>query len=500
MQVSDLIVCAGARNLPILAALEETDFNINSYFEERSAGFYALGKSKFSNRAVAVVTTSGTAVAELLPAVIEAYYQNLPLILISADRPKSYRGSGSPQAIEHVGIFSSYVESTFDWDVSTSDFAVHYSAKKPIHINICFNEPLLDGMDGKLTAEKMATAQVIRKQKPETPHQETEIRNPIAIISEIKISDREYVKNYLLKNKIVHYAEFLSGLRNEPELAHLQIGSSEYFVKRLFTEKTAESVLRIGGIPTLRFWRDLEFDFKFTDVFSFSETEFSGLSRPSHSYNLQQLTNTKIKNTHHFDLVTDQIIRSEKIKLLSEFQNSEQNYTYRLSEFISSRPLYVGNSLPIRMWDAFTEKSQSHQQVCANRGANGIDGQISTYLGWAAEMNESWCVIGDLTALYDLGSLGLVAGSKNQYRIVIMNNSGGQIFSRLFGNKQYLNPQKVDFKSWASMWGWDHIQISESADFKKLESNLTDKVIIELLPANTQTELFWQKWDLICKI
>jgi 2-succinyl-5-enolpyruvyl-6-hydroxy-3-cyclohexene-1-carboxylate synthase len=504
LQVKDLIVCAGARNIPILEALQDTHYNIESYFEERSAGFYALGKSKERNVPVAVVTTSGTAVAELLPSVIEAYYQNVPLIIVSADRPKSYRGTGAPQAIEHIGIFSSYVESTVDWDVVTTDFSIRYSGQKPIHLNICFDEPLLDG---KLSDVQILPAQIHRTIAPGNLNEPNEskisIHNPIAILSEIKTNDREGIKNFIIKNNIIHYAEYLSGLKNDSELVHLQISSSEIYFKQLIKEAYEDnkiaSIIRIGGVPTLRLWRDFESEFINLSIISFSQTDFLGLARASQIYPLKQILNTDVQQNFKLNLQGDRILQEKKIELLTEFKNSEQNYTFKLSQIISSDPVYIGNSLPIRMWDAFSEKTHNSQLICANRGANGIDGQLSSYLGWSVHLNISWCIVGDLTALYDLSALGLATNSKCNYRIVIMNNSGGQIFSRLFGNKKYLNEQKVNFKSWAEMWYWDYILISDLSEFNKIESLSSDKVIIELKPDNLQTELFWKKWDELCR-
>ena len=94
LRVQDVIVCAGARNAPLVYSISEQPFTVTSYFEERSAAFYALGCARRSNKPVAIITTSGTAAAELLPAVIESYYQGQKLILITADRPKrSWSGS-----------------------------------------------------------------------------------------------------------------------------------------------------------------------------------------------------------------------------------------------------------------------------------------------------------------------------------------------------------------------------------------------------------------------
>ena len=126
-------VCAGSRNSPLLAVLGQSDLRVFSFVDERSAAFFALGRARRDGAPVAVVTTSGTAVAELLPAAVEAHYSGAPLILISADRPARFRGTGAPQSIEQEGIFGVYAETSIET----------WSRTRALHINIEFDEPLL---------------------------------------------------------------------------------------------------------------------------------------------------------------------------------------------------------------------------------------------------------------------------------------------------------------------------------------------------------------------
>ncbi|MDP9193952.1 MAG: thiamine pyrophosphate-binding protein, partial [Acidobacteriota bacterium] len=134
--VTDFCVCAGSRNSPLLVVLgAREDVQLFSFVDERSAAFFAIGRAKLHSAPVAVVTTSGTAVAELLAATIEAFYSGIPLILISADRPARYRGTGAPQSIDQEGIFGGYAE---------TELAM-WTRKRPLHINIEFDEPLIDG-------------------------------------------------------------------------------------------------------------------------------------------------------------------------------------------------------------------------------------------------------------------------------------------------------------------------------------------------------------------
>ncbi len=128
--VREFCVCAGSRNAPLLAVLGASDARLYSFVDERSAAFFALGRIKLHGAPVAVVTTSGTAVSEMLPAAVEAYYSGLPLVLISADRPARFRGTGAPQSIEQVGIFGVYAETLLE----------SWSQMRPLHLNVELEE------------------------------------------------------------------------------------------------------------------------------------------------------------------------------------------------------------------------------------------------------------------------------------------------------------------------------------------------------------------------
>ncbi len=130
---AEFCVCAGSRNSPLLAVLGKSDARLFSFVDERSAAFFALGRIKLHGAPVAVVTTSGTAVAELLPATIEAYYSGLPLVLLTADRPARFRGTGAPQSIEQLEIFGPYAETSLSM----------WTGLRPLHLNLEFDEPLL---------------------------------------------------------------------------------------------------------------------------------------------------------------------------------------------------------------------------------------------------------------------------------------------------------------------------------------------------------------------
>ena len=143
--VEVVCICPGGRNAPFVDSFSRHDTFKTVYgFEERSAAFYALGRAKFLNKPVAVITTSGTAAGELLPAVMEASYSGQPLLLITADRPRRFRGSGAPQSCEQVGIFGSYVTHIQDLAGDEKCDLSDWKLNGPAHINVCFEEPLLE--------------------------------------------------------------------------------------------------------------------------------------------------------------------------------------------------------------------------------------------------------------------------------------------------------------------------------------------------------------------
>lgn len=508
LDVSEIIICAGARNAPLVVGLDSYNFKVKSYFEERSAAFYALGRMKALKKPVVIITTSGTAVAELLPAVIEAYYQGLPLIVVSADRPKSYRGSGAPQSIEQVGIFNSYVSKCYDWDVFQTDLKIEFDVRRPLHLNLCFDEPLVDSgfADRSPTDQFVQIDPIVSFQASITEHVYSEelqkFINPLVIVGQLDSAQKIKLKKQLLKNQIFHYAESLSGLLGDNELSYLQINNLESLLGNLLEKNIFSSVIRIGGVPTLRFWRDLEKKFSDIPVLNIFDLSFSGLARKSLQADFSVLENVfKSISYQQVDLKNiQQNLQMNKADILMGHQNSEQNFIYGLSQVINNQPVYIGNSLPIREWDLFSRGP--FENMYGNRGANGIDGQISTYLGWAGQWPTSWAVIGDLTAMYDLASLGLNPNDQpSQKRIVIINNQGGQIFKKVFNHDKFLNTHQIQFSDWAKMWGWDYLLVKNFSELKKITDTLKiiKNYIIEIQTDQNQSDAVWKQWETACQ-
>jgi 2-succinyl-5-enolpyruvyl-6-hydroxy-3-cyclohexene-1-carboxylate synthase len=463
--VSEYCVCAGSRNTPLLAVLGAApDLRLFSFVDERSAGFFALGRMKRHGAPVAVVTTSGTAVAELLPAAVEAHYAGLPLVIASADRPARYRGTGAPQSIEQVGIFGVYAETSFDT----------WSRRGALHLNLEFDEPLIDG------DPRVAPRSRIAPRNPPAAMTRGRFRigmkRPLVIVGGLPPHRRDRVREFVRGLNAPTFAEPLSGLREDASLPLITSG------ERMIGRATFDGVIRIGNVPTLRFWRDLED--RDVPVAHFSDLPFSGLTRGE----LRALDDLpELEPLPHDDdfFAVDRRQAEALGRILDEEPQSELAMIRRLSRELSDgTAVYLGNSLPIREWDLAASRESRGFDYEANRGANGIDGQLSTFLGWSDPSRDNVCVVGDLTALYDMNAPWIVPQLGHaRFRIVIVNNGGGRIFGRVSSLRAFdpalrgrivENEHALRFEQWASMWGIE---------------------VIELRPDAAATRRSWERYD-----
>ena len=541
-------LCPGGRNAPLVSVLAQAKgLEVLSFFDERSAGFFALGRIRRDKKPVVVVTTSGTAVAELLPSVIEAWYSSLPVVLLTADRPSSYRLTGAPQSIEQKGIFGPYVGQAYDLENTLNFDLSDWNGVTPCHINVCFDEPLLDGVSRPLYFR----GQHNKKQNPSTTEKKNlldcfhspkameesicsffkKAKKPLCILAEIPEDFQSKWENILSGFNFPIYAEALSGLRESKKLFVLKSG--EGILKWMAQNKKVDSVLRIGRRPVARFWQDLEKSYAHLPVLSVSDQPYSGLSRagPALSFkaffdwftkkNQKNLFFTEREKTQinqtgfekgatleFFSSYTEEIKpeNSNKISITKEDNKHYALLLHLLEQYPLSEPalirdfsqkipegalLFLGNSLPIREWNELASRSRKKIKYMGNRGANGIDGQISTFLGACEEKRSNWCLTGDLSTLYDLSALWAFGQlrKKPSCFIVVVNNRGGRIFSSLFANPLFINAHNISFQNWAKMWHFHYYFLTQWPDKLSFRS----PAVIELKVNPAHTTSFWQK-------
>ena len=433
--VQEFVVCPGARNVPWVQVLvNDPSIKVWWGYEERSSAFFALGRSRALQAPVAVLTTSGTAVGELLPACMEAFYTSVPLVLMTADRPRRYRHTGAPQTCVQPGIFGSYVETSFDLEALDTLSLKNWQARAPIHINVSFEDPEKRGFHTPALPKPMLKTRIWPK-KPEGLYSFLDRADKLlVVISTLRKTAQAPVARFLESLGSDVYIEAVSGLREqfssvEPDLNH-------------YTH-----VLRIGGIPTHRFWRDLE-SHPQIEVFSVTEDPFSGLPEGKFS---------------HCNLETLEPLGLPKAKVQSP-RAPKKGLLTELSEKIAPKShIYLGNSLPIRHWDLFATNLSKGFHITASRGLNGIDGQLSTFFGLMEPGVENWAILGDLTTLYDLSAPWFLRQIKDmKFTLVILNNGGGRIFEPMFPIPEMINAHDLSFEPFAKLWGlnyekWDRI-------------------------------------------
>lgn len=497
----EFVVCAGARNAVLLEVLARAEtaglVRVWRHFEERSAGFFALGRTVETGEPCAVITTSGTAASELLPSVIEAFYQARPLIAITADRPAAFRGSGAPQAIEQVGIFGNYaVQGSFeDWN-----------GKCPLHLNVELEESFEVGGNhlsseslGTFTPpkEKLNVAALARWLREEC------YKGLVVLVGGLEPHEREEVFHFCQDLGAPLIAEATSGLRETLQSLAIHDGD------RVLKSRPPGKILRLGDVPSGRFWRDLE-TLPDVSVWSVCRNGLPGIARESSV--VRGPVERVLAALGEIELVDDALdlllgagSRAAKIdELLESYPDSEPAMLRTLSLYAScGGGVFLGNSMPIREWNLFAQWTRPVSSVRANRGANGIDGQISTWLGWSADVSETWAVVGDLTALYDLAAPFVLSQVNTENRVLaVINNGGGKIFERLprlqsmspQAAEWMANPQAADLSGFAKLWGMNHLRVKRIDDFDQLEQS-GKTLLLEIVPDAGQTTAFWAAWD-----
>lgn len=505
--IQEYVVCAGARNLGLVVALSEAakrgDARVFCHFDERAAGFFALGRCVATGGACAVVTTSGTAVAELLPAVIEAHYQQRALVVVSADRPLRFRGTGAPQAISQAGLFSGYVQGCEDmqWSDELSLFD-GWNSRLPWHLNICIEE---NEEPARLSKVRLAVAEREREKidvRPVLDCIQNGWRGLVVMLGGLDPDDRQEVWHFLRDLGAPVLADCTSGLRET--LGKLALTDGD----RLLRGKPPACVLRIGEVPVGRYWRDLE-ELPEVKVVSVSRTGYPGLARESQLVTgditrcLRALGEVgRVGDPQGYGALANK--RRSKIgELLEALPESEPGMVRMLSVMATvGSSLYLGNSLPIREWNDFAQRDFPYELVRANRGANGIDGQLATWLGATADEKNAWGVFGDLTTLYDLAAPAMLGQVRQEGRmLVVINNGGGRIFERLpavarLGGEVaglIANEHGHGFEAWARMWGMDYLRVDGIEGFDLAPGEKT--TVVEVVPNARQTEDFWAGLD-----
>lgn len=456
-EINDIILCPGSRNSPLTQSFAANpQFNSYSITDERSAAFFALGLTQSLKKPVAVCCTSGSALLNILPAVSEAYYQQLPLLVISADRPTEWIGQMDGQTLPQTNmgsvIFKKSVhlpevkDNSEYWYcnrlINEALLTLTHRSKGPVHINVPLSEPLFDFSAKELPlarkVDRVETALSEFVLSEQLLKQWTEASRPLVIVGQQHSSSEidEALAKLSQEKGCVVLAENISNVQSVERISNFD---SVLHVHSENDSLKPDLVIYFGG-----------------HIVSKRLKAYIKNNKPNHLW----FVNPEGEVVDTFKCLTsiiesspyavlEALLSAEKvfdvaysqtwIKLSKEIEDRSQKYHYSnfsditvMKQVIESLPvckLQLGNSSIIRNAQLFTSKNV--EETFCNRGTSGIEGSVSTAVGFSAGYDGmTYLIVGDLSFFYDMNALW------NQYvspklRVLVLNNGNGQIFNLL---------------------------------------------------------------------
>ncbi len=526
------VISPGSRSTPLTLAVAEQKEQLwtGIVYDERSAGFVALGIAKATRKPTLLVCTSGTAVANYFPAIIEAYQSEVPIVVASADRPYELQETGSNQTIDQYQIFGSYAKYFHEFCVPEGEewkhfgkivksvasrvaTAVHMSTNAPagpVHFNFQFRKPL------EPTSEEIWQATtMIEKLEPKNIRQGTvhpssdQIDSFVSLISKSQkpmivvgpnLPTEGFDKLLYMFADSIH-APVLSDVGSNVN----GIWTHETFLQSKMIRKSLQPdlIIQFGKMPVSKWLGEFLEGTNAPRVFVSSSGRWQDDSHNTHEI--------FVADPHVFvEIALSRIKRSEGSNQWKTQWEKLENFTrQQIDQLIETEPMeatavatfiravpkgsavFLGNSLSLRHAAQFSDLGSLRTFV--NRGTSGIDGNLSTALGISIGLNERvYAVVGDLTLIHDLNFLS--SGLDGKLTILVINNHGGNIFSRLpiFNHhnfeKYFYTPHSLHFEAIANFYGMEY----EKADPFTMKKELTyadGNVLVELQTNGMEDEM-----------
>lgn len=520
--VTRVVLCPGSRNAPIVHTLiGHPAFTCYSVTDERSAGFFAMGLALHGGQPAAVCCTSGTALLNLHPAVAEAFYQKVPLVVISADRPASWIGQMDGQTLPQPGVFHALVKKSVSLpEINTPDdewycnrlinealLELNHHGKGPVHINVPISEPLFHFTEDSLPQVRVITRyqglNIYDRDYNELIDRLNKYNKRMVIVGQmnlIYLFDKKYSK--LLYKQFAWFTEHL-GNQTVPGIPLKNFDAALYAMLEETKEKmTPELVITYGGHivskrmknylrqhPPKEHWHvspdgeviDL-FEGALTTVIEMDPFEF-----------LEKIAFLLDNRTPEYPRLWENYCKSF---LEPAFVYSEMSAIGALIKALPGEcALHLANSSAVRYAQLFTIPDTV--EVCCNRGTSGIEGSLSTAVGYAAASTKlNFVVIGDLSFFYDMNALWNNHFGSN-LRILLLNNGGGEIFHTLPGldmsgtsHRFVTAVHKTSAKGWAEERGFLYLKVEDEVQLTEAMVTFTQS---ELLTQPVLMEVFTNK-------
>ncbi|WP_242040435.1 2-succinyl-5-enolpyruvyl-6-hydroxy-3-cyclohexene-1-carboxylic-acid synthase [Anabaena subtropica] len=544
-----VVICPGSRSTPLAIAFAQQapDIEAIPILDERSAAFFALGVAKATGRPVAIVCTSGTAGANFYPAVIEAKESRVPLLLLTTDRPPELRDCHSGQTIDQVKLYGSYPNWQAELALPVPDvgmlgylrqIVIHSWYKTqaptpgPVHLNIPFRDPLApipDGADLSYLLSNFHPEEFFAGINTPFPSPQCQFLIPqvwlqsprgiiIAGVAQPQ-QPREYCQAIASLSQTLQWpvlAEGLSPVRNYADLNPYLISTYDLILRnpQLAKQLSPDMVIQVGDMPTskeLRTWIDTNQPRRW--VIDPSDQNLDPLhGRTTHlRMRVEDLGVGGEKSaafSEYLQLwcIAEAQVRANVDDTLDKMQELVECKTaWLLSQILPPQtPLFIANSMPVRDVEYFWKPNNLGVRSHFNRGANGIDGTLSTALGIAHRHQSSVMLTGDLALLHDTNGFLMRNKFVGHLTIILINNNGGGIFEMLpIANfdppfeEFFATPQDIDFAQLCTTYSvqhelitsWQHLQ-------QKLNPLPTTGIRVLELQTNRKFDAQWRKENL----
>ena len=485
----DACISPGARNAPIALSLSN-QFKCYNILDERSCAFTAMGISKFKKIPAIINCTSGTAVANLFPAIIEARMSETPLIIITADRPKEMIDRGENQTIYQENIFNKYVLKYISIDSSSMKieekiYMAYKTAmgqsnnqpiheKGPVHINVHIDDLTISNKTNTFSINNDFKS--INIFSMEDDININDFNKPIIVCGQSNlIQEKKQIFKLSEKYNIPILSDISSNITAHPNI----VSHYDLYVKKI----KFDTVFRFGKKPLSKILNQQIVRCKNTYLIR-DERVFNDDTNKVLSYN--QLSN--IIDSTSMDLDSDWIKSIQKLEgSYSSNINSIISKTDKLNEYSAAYQvlnqiernsnLFIGNSIIIRSFNLVIPSNfKKDITIFTNRGASGIDGNISTSIGisLSSKSNYNYLILGDQAFMHDVGSLKILKETNANLIIIVINNSGGGIFdylpisndrNRPHYKKLIRNDHNDSFKNITESYGINYTKIEKLSEF-----------------------------------
>lgn len=508
----------GSRHTALVLALarHRDEIDLYSHLDERSAAFFALGLALGSNEPAAVVCTSGSAAANFFPAIVEAHQSRVPLLVLTADRPHELRASGANQTIDQIKLYGDFVDWFYDAPLPAADpppvalrhlstlaaraFNTCKLKRGVVHINLPFRKPFEPGADDAqlVTCKQPATTKFLRERAQHESGLSALLTDEVLARPGIIYFGHGSCRSEAERAAITPWAERLSAISGFPILAEFTsnmrsgkaIGAYESLIESNADRLSqAEVLLRFGSPPLAKNMQDfLQGNHLRYHIHCSRAGEWAD---DSHTVTHHLTVNPAYVSVDEWDgwhgnsrqdewsLHWQAAERTARQVIAEQIETGEYFDGAVLYDVVDLMPaesaLFVGNSLPVRHLDQFGMSPKKPIFVYANRGASGIDGNVSTALGIGAARRGKplVAVLGDITLYHDLNGLLAIKRCGIPATIVLLNNEGGGIFHRLPARQfephfsdYFVTPHGLDFARAAALYDLTYIRADDRATFR----------------------------------